>query len=488
MTGIGLPSPRASLAQSRDHPSDFPPPTSLLSSRNHPGVKAWLESLPGVSVPLAKSRKRRRDSYQTSETSYEPYNLIVGMDYYVEEPLSPPKSIPSSSLTTASSHQQEATSTSEASSTKTQAVVAASTPAQLEQRMRQHGILFEDPVFHHPKYTAFKDHIMSIVDPGRLSAVNESSVRRFQREYHWYNSQNEGTFFGWILPQISKPTFTPKPELARAIAACKLEDPFTTKEVGSKAPEGVDDAEEWYTIGLGMTRDKLFVCGFLPNAYEDQGFERQMAKALQKGDGKGFENPKPDALFGFRDDFLDGPEDNLQLDGRILDLLNVAPGLHHPFFLMEGKGKDGNLRQLQLQARRGGSILVKCARETREYAFNTAFRNPGPDFETFLFSSTTTAETYTVYVHFAEVKENGAVRYHMNLVKQTLCRASNAINESRRWNNNICDWGLLNRREGLANMRRQLFAKERVRTQIQKEESKETSKSNRSPKKRPRAE
>ena len=366
--------------------------------------------------------------------------------------------------------------------------------------MKQHGILFEDDYWNSRQCAQFKAHVEEIVDPERLSAPQPKSVKRFRDGYKWTSAQNESTFFNWILPKIVTETFQPNIHSAQVMASYCNEDPFTATRVEHEEPTNEVDIEERFNIGQGMILDRLLLQGFLPNAFEDQGFERLMAKHLQKG--RGFATPKPDALLGFRNDFLLGSGENLELDGRINELLNIAPGLHHPYLLMEGKSKDGTVRELELQARRGGATLVRSARELREYAYNdgnvskrdsdshaekernsiaattnSLFRPPdtSPDFSTFIFSSITTTQAHTIYVHFAEVSTNGKiVRYHMNWVREMLCRSSSALSEARRWSGNISDWGLLNRRKELEEMRTKLFEREKDRTREVREQKRQS--------------
>lgn len=240
-----------------------------------------------------------------------------------------------------------------------------------------------------------------------------------------------------------------------------LADPFIDRG-SSDTPTtetSVPKVLERFDIGLGMHQDRFFLRGFLPTAFLK--YEVLMAKHMSRG--KGYTTPKPDALLGARGDYYPGPPNNIKLSDRVHNLLNISPGMQHPYFLLEGKCKDGTQRVLELQGRSGSSTIVRTNRELHEYAYDTTLSEIGPDYKTFIFASTTTAQVYTIYVTFAVIDIDGVVRYHMNSIRKILIDAPDALTTGRRWNGNISDWGLLNRREGILDMRKRLFERETAR-------------------------
>ena len=82
-----------------------------------------------------------------------------------------------------------------------------------------------------------------------------------------------------------------------------------------------------------------------------------ITKHLEKD--KGMTNPRPDMTFG-----LECEEDSFttSIPQHILDLLWIAPGIHHPFLILEGRSNSGSSATAENQARRGGAILVKASR------------------------------------------------------------------------------------------------------------------------------
>lgn len=335
------------------------------------------------------------------------------------------------------------------------------------------GILYEDNFWNSVHCVDFKAHVKIIVDPERSSVPGPRSVQRWMNERPYYSSQNESTYFNWFLPQIIKRTFTPSAEQANIIDRMKEYDPFVDAgplQAPAMETNESPDIVERFDIGMGRQQDKLFARGFQPNTF--QGYEELMAKYMPKG--KGFTTPKPDAVLGFRDGFLPLPERNLQLSDHILNILNICPGLEHPYNLKEGKSKDGNEHDLELQARNGGATLVHCNRELHQYAYNTTLSEPGPDYRTFIFSTTTTAAVHSIHVNFAVVYPDGTIQYHMNTVKRILLDDENALTVGRRYEDNISDWGLLGRRDYLIDLRKHLYAreKERISMEIQFEADK----------------
>lgn len=98
--------------------------------------------------------------------------------------------------------------------------------------------------------------------------------------------------------------------------------------------------------------DKDFGRTLLPSRFaEDPTLIDEIAKDLAKDED--LTNPRPDIIFGLqRDKYPLATE--VQIPQPILDLLEIAPGIHHAFLIIEGKSHSGSSATAENQARRGG--------------------------------------------------------------------------------------------------------------------------------------
>lgn len=277
------------------------------------------------------------------------------------------------------------------------------------------------------------------------------------------SDQNKNTFFHWVLENIVTDTFELTGPAAKMTAQPSEKHEVTQRESARTVPADESDAEEWFDKGRVMIMDRPLLQRCLPNGFEDWEPQPLLSYFWE---GEDHVILQPDAVLGFRNDFLLPFIGDQALESRIYGLLNVVPGMHHPYLLMQGRCKDDTIRETELKACQIAATLLRCARELREYAYNkrddskmdsntcvdtdmetttlintTSLVKPSgssPDFNTFLFSSITDPQTHTLYVRFAEVcPTSTTVRYHMNRVRQIGWHSPCALSEVRRWCDNI---------------------------------------------------
>jgi len=216
----------------------------------------------------------------------------------------------------------------------------------LGDRMTAHGlVLNDDEAF--TRYPRFQAQIYDIIDRTRSPDPAPSSERKLKTYLEEYGRASEATFLMHIMPILLKDGFF-----------SKVLKPGMSEE----EQEGVENMQAVFREflideGIVINRDEELRGTLLPHRYMGQGFEEEMEKALKKSDR--MRNAKPDYIFGITHKKIDisGPP----VPSVIQNLLTIAPGIYHPFLIIEGKGDQGSQAQAEDQCRRGGATLVHAA-------------------------------------------------------------------------------------------------------------------------------
>ena len=206
--------------------------------------------------------------------------------------------------------------------------------------------------------------------------------------------------------------------------------------------------------------DKDFARTLLPGGFSKQPLlVEEITKHLEKD--KGMTNPRPDMTFGLKRE-----EDSFttSIPQHILDLLWIAPGIHHPFLILEGKSHSGSSATAENQARRGGATLVKASRalwailegdvptlpdlskqeaEGLADIDNDESHPVKPDLKSFIFSITISPTNFSIWVHWYDM---GNHHYHMNLVESWSLHNSKGPVQIRWAWHNIIEFGVWTRR------------------------------------------
>ena len=205
--------------------------------------------------------------------------------------------------------------------------------------------------------------------------------------------------------------------------------------------------------------DKDFARTLLPGGFSKQPLMvEEITKHLEKD--KGMTNPRPDMTFGLKRE-----EDSFttSIPQHILDLLWIAPGIHHPFLILEGKSHSGSSATAENQARRGGATLVKASRALWAIVEGNISTLPDlsdqeangladtddetcpvkPDLRSFVFSITISPTNFSIWVHWYDM---GNHHYHMNLVESWSLQNSKGPAQIRWAWHNIIEFGVWTRR------------------------------------------
>ena len=331
--------------------------------------------------------------------------------------------------------------------------------------MKRHHLYFKDLEAWN-RYPDFKQDILDIVNPDRKSTVKPRSLQKFQERLADFEGANEDSFLENVLPKIIKETHTVRqvdggePKQVVVAHLGSQEDSRDDVENGPHLRQYAQQEyhiQEYYDDGLRMTRNAEFRKSTLPNIYLEYGLESKIAKALAKSDG--MKNPRPDYTYGLKHPLFTPPHD-VVLSPETDLLLEVAPYVHQPFLVIEGKSDKGELAEAENQARRAGAALVNAGRALRKRIGEEDVK--GADTRTFVFSVTVGPKTIEVWVHWAEVSIAGVV-FHMNLLASKSMSDEEALRELRQKLHNILDWGCIGRMREMERLYERIHEWERER-------------------------
>ena len=157
-------------------------------------------------------------------------------------------------------------------------------------------------------------------------------------------------------------------------------------------------------------------------------------------------------------------------------LLGVAPGVQHPFFIVEGKSEQGSVADAQNQARRGGASLVHTTRSLLTHIGEPDVE--GLDMRIFILSATMSPDIMEIWVHWAEVIPTG-VRFHMNQVASRALAEEEQVVQLRKILHNILDWGVNKRRPQPQLLHQNISSFQKAQTRREIEETKAKAKEKR---------
>lgn len=318
----------------------------------------------------------------------------------------------------------------------------------------------------------FKQYVTDLVSSDRGSVMRAASVKRFRDHANAYKCSTEATFLHYMIPLLqgygyhvaAKPEFAPGEEEMHLIEAKEWKEFL--------ADEGI----------LGHINQN-FTRTLLPNKFsQTPGLIDEIARALEKD--KDMTNPRPDFTYG-----LTREKHPLDLAApmaqEIYDLLEIVPGMHHAFLIIEGKSPGGSETQAQNQARRGGATLVKALQKLRaeivndnppppseetatgQFIIKSAVKRPqnpiSPDYTCFVFSITTSPTYFDIWVHWYDKGNN---KYHMNNVDSFALKNSKGPVQIRWAMHNIMEWGARTRRDQNDSLIRSI--EDRVQRDVQK--------------------
>ncbi|KAL8937239.1 MAG: hypothetical protein Q9211_003782, partial [Gyalolechia sp. 1 TL-2023] len=313
-------------------------------------------------------------------------------------------------------------------------------PSWIRERMAGHGLIFDDSddsdaLIRYPK---LRDKIEEIMGWDLSSPPNEHSVKTYKYRKNEYRTDNERTWIRQMMPML-----VPEAHGVLLPGHKDLSEPKNFK------------VETWESHGLKVITETDFHRTALPNGYMEMGFDQELAKAFTREDG--LSNPRPDECYGFTTRRFITPNDPLWTK-ETMGLLQIAPRMHHPFMLVEGKGATGNPIDAENEAQRDGACLVTAGQILYDDIGEPA--PMGADLRTMVFSVTLGVDTCKVWANWAEKLGSKHVNIHMTRVRTVALDADDALGMIRRHLHNVIHWGLIHRLPDLEAFHKKLRAVE----------------------------
>ncbi|KAL9609832.1 MAG: hypothetical protein Q9167_005420 [Letrouitia subvulpina] len=177
------------------------------------------------------------------------------------------------------------------------------------------------------KYPELQAVVDAIVFGVRNETVQPSSVKKILACRKKNATKNEASYYPELIPMMIKME-------ARNVKSYK----HTIDQ------EMVEHVRDYAEDGLDKVVDREFVRGVLP-------IPEDAFKVV------GLTNPKPDYTFG-----LAQPQFPPGLPTAVSRLVRLAPGIEHPFLVVEAKGPDWSIERAENQCIRDGAALVAARR------------------------------------------------------------------------------------------------------------------------------
>lgn len=269
------------------------------------------------------------------------------------------------------------------------------------------------------KYPALKNKVTQILYRKRVSTVDPLDLQEFQEAWEEYKDENEDTVLNELLPFFMKEKRT-----------VEIENP--------REQEDSHTVVSFLRSGLVEISNREFQRTCMPFQQDGTSQDKQLIDALAKESG--MTNPKPNRTFGISMRKRLFPINGYPIPADIALWMEIMRGIHHSFFIIEGKSYQGSLLDAWNQVNRGGATLVSAAR--RVLATLGEPDVVGADMRTFVFSATLDPGSMQIWVHWAEVPAPGAIpKYHMTKLDSYAIDNEQTFGQLRKLLHNILDYG-----------------------------------------------
>ncbi|MDI1487610.1 MAG: hypothetical protein OHK93_006880 [Ramalina farinacea] len=306
----------------------------------------------------------------------------------------------------------------------------------MKQYLEGHGMYMDKRLLKKPEHASLRQVVDAIINSTDSSALKSDSIQRLNKRVQSAETYDEATVLGTILPCIIRSD--------RTLSHSKVR----VEELGLSDILLATD-EDFEESGMDFVFDQKLTRNFMPNLYLDTVFKEDAAKAQQEY--LGIKCPKPDRVYGLSRNAYARPS-HCVARSSTLDLMEVVPTLHHPFYLIESESSNGNTGTAEFQASCGGATIVHAARLLLEQTGqNDQEEADGIDQRTFIFSTTLDSSFIKFWVHFAVLESIGQtqqkrVTYHMEHLRSVhFLVGEGNLAILRRICYNILDWGVRGR-------------------------------------------
>lgn len=261
----------------------------------------------------------------------------------------------------------------------------------------------------------FRDEVFKIFQKERASRMTEASWKKISQYMKMHATDNEDSYFEGLVGPVIKSTRTVPTKKRNA------------EDVIMSVCQSFEDDE------MIRLKNVQFLKGYLPGSMSKEN-ERDF----------GLTDPKPDYTFGIRRD--PQPLPGTSPSGQVEAIICVAPGMKHPFFVLENKGCEAPIDLARNQAIRDGAAIVNARLRLNTLAQDDDkdWKRPkGADMNAIAFSCTWDVTVSELWIHWHETLEGGKEIFHMNRLGQYLTSNQEHVTQFRHDLHNILDWGIL---------------------------------------------
>lgn len=280
---------------------------------------------------------------------------------------------------------------------------------------------------HHPE---FYNEITGKIGKPRLVEMTDDSVERFDFLRKKYAMYTEDTFLGAILPVMVPGSYRIPIAKRKADDMVQIESQAAGRKYIARSFE-----EDGGMIGINERLDIDFLPTKLPP---------DILRRLRKHNGN--KDPKPNRIYSLDPERIPLPS-GVCMHEDMRAILSLQEDAYHPFFIIEGKSNGGDVEEANMQALRGGTCMVYALRLFLDTI--GAPSAPGLDTRTYAFSMTISPSIAQLWIHFAEVAEDGSVSYYMDILDAVPLIRMDQIPRLQRKCENIIRWGVTERKNEL---------------------------------------
>lgn len=293
--------------------------------------------------------------------------------------------------------------------------------SEVRRLLRNNKLEIEDEKAYNHRGTAIKSEVKKIIQGGRGSTMREESREDLHEVCRDFATSNELTFivelWGILLHK--------------------------TREVKNLDPQGKIRwiAQAWKADQLRCNWQADFVRESVPAISTPDPVLTKLLASLPQ-----IQNPKPDLTYGVTAEAFTGTERQINdMESRSTTLSNE---LYHVWFVVEGKSCGGSIEDAENQCCRAGAAMVNARMQFNARAVLGNELVLGVDTQSFAFSLALVPSKAHMFVHWAEVKGQNDVIFHMNLIRSYDFRddTGDAFGRLRHDIDNVLDWGTLERK------------------------------------------
>lgn len=261
--------------------------------------------------------------------------------------------------------------------------------------MADHRIFRGSDAFDRADCSEFKENVMSAISSERRSGVKPGEALKFKTIHDTCvaNGMTEATIKREMLKHIIKDDFQ--------VLAVPGDPALDIQPVYER--------RDTFEDGIFCQAEQPLRRGYLPHGYPT-GL-KDLGNRLQED---GMTNSVPDSTWGYLARVLNPIPPGAMLQEETKALLTICHALYCPFLILEVKPDGGSMEACRNQAAPGCATIVNAMR----LVLRTLGREDsvGLDKDSYIYCATMNEELLEWWVGWAEVCNEGNVKWHMNRI------------------------------------------------------------------------